>query len=64
MRMHHGSYSNMIGVFVRRETDGGQGKRPRDDRGREWVNTSKSHRTPRTAGQTQKMEKAKKLCPL
>ena len=54
----------MIGVFVRRETDGGQGKRPCDDRGREWVNTSKSHRTPRTAGQTQKMEKAKKLSPL
>lgn len=54
----------MIGVFVRKETDGGQGKRPRDDRGREWGDTSKSHRTPRTAGQTQKMEKAKKLSPL
>ena len=46
--MHHGSYSNMVGVLVRRETDGGQGKRSRDDRGGEWGNTSKSHGTPRT----------------
>lgn len=46
--MHHGSYSNTTGVLVRRETDMGQGKRPCDDRGGEWGNTSKSHRTPRT----------------
>ena len=64
IRVHHGSYSNMIGVLVRRETEAGQGKRPRGDRGREWGKTSKSRRTPRTAGQTQKVEETKALSPI